>query len=65
MIGTRRQIELTHCRPHQTLTFGLKLTKLPYFANTHICVANNVGGMGEAAVLNISSTLHAPADDLA
>jgi len=29
LIGTRRQVELSHRRPHQSLTFILQSTKLP------------------------------------
>jgi hypothetical protein len=35
MIGTRRQIELRHRHPHQTLTFILPLAKLPYLPTIH------------------------------
>ncbi|WP_345107928.1 hypothetical protein [Candidatus Villigracilis vicinus] len=65
VIGSCRQVELTHCRPHQALTFGLELTKLPYLPDAHVCVANNVGGIGEALILNVSCDLHALADGFA
>jgi hypothetical protein len=42
MISPRRQVHLTHRRPHQTLTFVLQLAKLPYLPNAHIRVAYNV-----------------------
>jgi hypothetical protein len=42
MIGTRRQVELAHCRPHQTLTFILQLAKLPDLGNPHVRVADDV-----------------------
>jgi len=43
MMGTLRQIELTHRRPHQTLTFILQLAKLPDLSDAHIGIANNIG----------------------
>ena len=46
MIGTRRQIELTHCRPHQALTFRLEAAKLPDLPDAHIRVADNIGTLG-------------------
>ncbi len=69
MIGACRQIELTHRRPHQALTFRLELAKLSYLADAHIGVAEDVGvgrlGVGKSVVLNISGGLHALADGLA
>jgi len=41
-IRLRRQIELTYRPLHQTLTFILKLTELPYLPNSHISVAYNI-----------------------
>jgi hypothetical protein len=43
----------------------LELAKLPYLADAHICVTDDVGGIGEALILNISGGLHALADRLA
>ena len=51
--------------PHQALTFRLELTKLPYLADAHVCVANNISGVGEALILNVSGGLHTLADGLA
>ncbi len=65
MIGSRRQIELTHCRPHQALTFGLELAKLPHLADAHIGIANDISGVGEALILYVSGGLHSLADGLA
>jgi hypothetical protein len=50
MIGARRQIELGHRRPHQTLTLlpstllrtSLQPAKLPYLPQTHIRITDNV-----------------------
>jgi len=66
MIGSRRQIELTHCRPHQALTFGLERTKLPYLPDAHVCVAKNIGigrlGIGKSVMLNVPCGLNALTD---
>ena len=43
VICTRRQIELTHRHPRQTLTLILQLAKLPYLSDAHIGVADDVG----------------------
>lgn len=37
MIGSRRQIKLTHRRPHQALTFRLERVKLLYLPDAYIC----------------------------
>ena len=42
MIGTCREIELAHCCPHQALTFGLQLTKLPDLADAHVCITCDI-----------------------
>ncbi len=65
MIGARRQIELTHCRSHQALTFGLELAKLPDLADAHVGIADDISGVGEALILYITGDLHALADGFA
>jgi hypothetical protein len=42
MIGSRRQIELSHRRAYQMLTIVLQLAKLPYLSDAHIGIANDV-----------------------
>ena len=42
MTGTRRYIDLSHCRPRQTPTFILELAKLPYLPDAHIDVAHTL-----------------------
>jgi len=62
MIGACGQLQLTHRRPHQALTFSLQLTKLPDLSDAHIGVGDDVGcfgvGIRESGLLNISSGLH-------
>jgi hypothetical protein len=41
MIAPRRQIELAHRRPHQTLTFVLQFAELPDLPNPHIRIAED------------------------
>lgn len=69
MIGARRQVELAHRCPHQTLTFGLEIAKLPYLPDTHVGVAEDIGigrlGIGKSVMLNISCGLDAFANRLA
>lgn len=65
MIGSCRQVELNLRRPHQTLTFGLELEKLSDFADAHVCVVDDISGIGKALILYISGGLHALADGLA
>jgi len=66
MIGARRQIELTHRREHQTLTFILQFAELPYLPDTHIGVADDVGlRIGKALLLNIACRLHTIANRFA
>ena len=62
MISTRGQIQLTHRRSHQTLTFILQLAKLPYLPNTNIRIGKD--GMSgiefrESCTLNIARGLYA------
>ena len=42
MIGTRRQIELAHRRPLQTLTIILQLARLPYLPRAQIRVTDDI-----------------------
>jgi len=42
MVSSCRQVHLTHCRTHQTLTFILQFAILPYLPDTHISVTNNI-----------------------
>ena len=67
VIGTCRQIELTHRRPHQALTFGLEAAKLPDLVDAHVCVAKDIGRLeiGKSVMLNVPCSLHAFADGLA
>jgi len=57
MIGTCRQIELTHLHPHQTLAFILQLIKLANFRHAQIGVAYDTGALGigirKAGSLNV------------
>ena len=62
MIGTRQQIELTHRRSHQTLTFVLQFAKLPYLSDAHIGIADDLRAVtGESLLLNISRGLYSGA----
>jgi len=66
MIRPRRQIHLTHRRPHQALTFILQLAKLTYLPHAHIGVADNIGlRIGKTILLSIPCGLHARADGFA
>ena len=62
MISTRRQIELSHRRPHQTLTLTLQLTRLPYLPDAHVGVGDDIRALGvesfESGLLNISGGLY-------
>jgi hypothetical protein len=65
MVGTRRQVELRHCRPHQTQTLLLQLAVFSHFSHTHIGIAKNSAPIGarEPGALNIPCRLHARADE--
>jgi len=41
MVGSCRQVELTHRGSHQTLTFILQLAKLPYLPYAHVRIAKD------------------------
>ena len=62
MVGARRQVELSHRRPHQTLTLILQLTKLPYLPDAHVGVGDDIRALGvesfESGLLNISGGLY-------
>ena len=66
MISTRRQIELCHCRAHQTLPLILQLVKLPFLPDTHVGIADDVAGFPicKAFILNITRSLYASANGL-
>ena len=67
MICTRRQIELTHRYPHQTLTFVLQLAKLPNLPDAHIRIAEDrMPGLDvqESGSLNIACCLDGFANGL-
>jgi hypothetical protein len=64
MISACRQIELSHRRPHQALTFILQLAKLPYLPDAHISIRNNVRCFvpREAGKLNVARRLDSCTD---
>jgi len=68
MIGACGQLQLTHRRPHQALTFSLQLTKLPDLSDAHIGVGDDVGcfgvGIRESGLLNISGGLYTFANSI-
>jgi len=66
MIGSRRQIELRHRRPHQTLTLLLQPAKLPDLPHAHIRITDNVRRtvIREARELSLTRGLHACANRL-
>ncbi len=59
VISARREIELRHRRPHQSLTLVLQPAKPPYLPDAHIRVGDDIGrlGIGKSVALNVARGL--------